>query len=105
MGFRFILAVPEAKVARYSLTGDDVAEVLAVLAPFLPTVDVESPTSMRDPGDRLVVAAALAGHADFVVTGGRDLLDDSQFRAWLAERGVDVVTPLALLSRLESATS
>jgi predicted nucleic acid-binding protein len=47
-----------------------------------------------------VVAAAIAGRADAIVTGDRDLLEDGTLRNWLRERGVDVMTPAELLERL-----
>ena len=33
---------------------------------------------LRDPDDRWVVAAALEGHVDVLITGDRDILDDPQ---------------------------
>jgi predicted nucleic acid-binding protein len=47
-----------------------------------------------------VVAAAVAGHADAIVTGDRDLLDNEELRAWLRDRGVEVLVPAELLERL-----
>ena len=49
----------------------------AVFAPFplLPKPDRPATTAIRDPADRWVVATAVAGNADVLVTGDRDLLD------------------------------
>ena len=47
-----------------------------------------------------MVAAALAGAADAIVTGDSDLLADEALRRWLAERDVEVLTPVVLLERL-----
>ena len=55
---------------------------------------------LRDPGDAPVVAAAVAGAADVIVTGDADLLADEALRPWLAERNVEVLTPVELLERL-----
>jgi predicted nucleic acid-binding protein len=52
-----------------------------------------------DPG-WIVVEAAVAGRAEMIVTGDRELLDDPDLRAWLIERGIDLVTPAALARRL-----
>jgi putative PIN family toxin of toxin-antitoxin system len=86
------------KLRRYSLGDEDVRELLGLVAADLPTVDVE--VEVRDPDDAPVVAAAVAGRADAIVTGDRDLLDDAGLRAWLAERGVEVLTPAQLLDRI-----
>ena len=81
---------------RYGVTEADIDDVLAVLGPMLPGVDVT--VELRDPDDVPVVAASLAGRADMIVTGDRDLLDDEDLVAWLAVRGVRVMTPAAALA-------
>jgi len=78
------------KLRRYRVTEEDVRDVLVLLAPLLPSVEVDVP--VRDPGDAPVIAAALAGRADAIVTGDGDLLDDQDVRAWLEERGVEVIS-------------
>lgn len=55
---------------------------------------------IRDAGDLPVVVAALAGRAEVIVTGDRDLLEASDLRAWLVDRGIQVVTPAEALGRL-----
>ena len=91
-----VLRRPE--IPRYGITEADIDDVLAVLGPLLPDVDVD--VKIRDPSDTVVVAAALAGAADLVVTGDRDLLDATDLRAWLAGRGIEVVAPAEVLARL-----
>jgi putative PIN family toxin of toxin-antitoxin system len=86
------------KLRPYSLGDEDVRELLGLVAADLPTVDVE--VELRDPDDVPVVAAAVAGRAEAIVTGDRDLLDDKDLRAWLTERGVDVLTPAELVERI-----
>lgn len=73
-------------------------DVLFLLAPFLPTLDLEVP--VRDPEDAPVVVAAVQGRAHAIVTGDRDLLTDVTLTAWLAERGIQALTPAALLQPL-----
>jgi len=76
---------------RYGVTEGDIEAVLAVLGPLLPDVDVA--VELRDPDDAPVIATALAGRASAIVTGDRDLLDDENVIAWLAARGITVMTP------------
>jgi putative PIN family toxin of toxin-antitoxin system len=58
------------------LPDDRVAAVEAMLAGFEVTPKPEHPSSIeiRDPSDRWVLATAVAGGADVLVTGDQDLL-------------------------------
>jgi putative PIN family toxin of toxin-antitoxin system len=85
-------------IRRYGVTEGDIEAVLAVLGPLLPDVDVA--IELRDPDDAPVIAAALAGRAPAIVTGDRDLLDDANVVAWLADRGIAVMTPAEILAAL-----
>lgn len=76
----------------------DVRDVLVLLAPLLP--DVEVNLAIRDVDDTPVVSAAVSGAADAVVTGDKDLRDDPEAIAWLEARGVAVLGPAELLARL-----
>ena len=75
-----------------------IRETVFVLGVILPGVEVTFP--LRDADDAPVIAAALVGNADAIVTGDRGLLDDAELRAWLGERGVEVLTPAELLERI-----
>jgi putative PIN family toxin of toxin-antitoxin system len=88
------------RIARYDVSERDVEDVLHLLAPGLPTADVE--VEIRDPKDAPVISAALAGDADAIITGDKDLLDDGALRAWLAHHGVEVLTPRELLRELSA---
>jgi putative PIN family toxin of toxin-antitoxin system len=95
-----VLRRPE--IRRYGVTEGDVDDVLAVLGPLLPDVDVS--VEIRDPDDAAVVGAAVAGAAEAIVTGDRDLLDDAGLRSWLAAHGIVVLTPAEALDRLSGPT-
>ena len=83
-------------IRHYGVTEGDIDAVLAVLGPMLP--DVEVTVAIRDPDDAPVVAAALAGRAEAIVTGDRDLLDDEDLLDWLRGRGIAVLSPAAALA-------
>jgi putative PIN family toxin of toxin-antitoxin system len=55
---------------------DRIAAIDAVFAPFpcIPKPVAPGPSTIPDPADRLVFATAVAGHAEVLVTGDRDLL-------------------------------
>lgn len=77
---------------------DTVGALLELVWPGLPAVQID--VHIRDVGDHIVLAAAVAGDAEAIVTGDRDLLADETLVAWLAERGIAVLTPTDLLARL-----
>jgi predicted nucleic acid-binding protein len=89
------------KLARYGLSEEDVRETLVLLAPLLPTVDLEVP--IRDRDDVPVVASALAGRVEAIVTGDAHVLEDPGLRAWLSERSIDVLSPAEMLQRPASS--
>jgi putative PIN family toxin of toxin-antitoxin system len=86
------------KLRRYEFSEEQVADLLVVLARWLPTVDVD--VELRDADDAPVVAAAIAGGAEAIATGDRDLLENDELHAWLRARGVELLTPLQLLAQL-----
>lgn len=88
------------RLRKYGIEERDVREVLLLLSPLLPEVEVEVGPIIRDPDDAPVVEAALSGGADAIVSGDRDLLDDLELVAWLGERGIEVLTPSRVAERL-----
>jgi putative PIN family toxin of toxin-antitoxin system len=83
---------------RYGVTEGDIVELLLVLGPLLP--DVEVAVAVRDADDAVVIAAAIAGQADVIVSGDRDLLDDVALLEWLEQRGISVLAPADALAAL-----
>ena len=86
------------RIRALGITEEDAQDALVLLAPALPDVDVE--VGLREPDDVPVIAAALAGGAAAVVTGDHGLLDDAELREWLGARGIELLGPAELLSRL-----
>jgi len=91
--------LPRPKLRRYENSAEDIRELLVLVGRDLPDVDVD--VELRDPHDAHVVAAAIAGRAETIVTGDRDLLEDETLQDWLAERDVELLAPLELLKQLE----
>lgn len=86
------------RLRRYRISERDIADLLTVLGPLLPAVEVT--VAPHDRVDIPVIATALAGRADAIVTGDRGLLDDDRLRALLSERAIAVYAPAELLERL-----
>ncbi len=83
---------------RHGLTAAQVAAELADLARFAILVEpTEVPAVIvDDPDDDHVLAAALAGAADFIVSGDRHLLDLREYQ------GIRILSPAAFLALLAS---
>ncbi|MGD9893502.1 MAG: putative toxin-antitoxin system toxin component, PIN family [Dehalococcoidia bacterium] len=69
--------LPRPKFARYHLTPEIIAAFLRRVRRHGRRVTPRRrlPITVRDPKDDMVLAAALGGHADYLVTGDADLLD------------------------------
>lgn len=76
------------------------AAILSFVRPGFGVIEVLMP--VRDPSDVIVVAAAVGEMADLIVTGDRDLLDDSDLVDWLRTRSIEVITPAELMRRLNA---
>jgi putative PIN family toxin of toxin-antitoxin system len=62
---------------KFKVPADRLNAIDAVFAPFpvIPKPKEPATNAIRDPADRWIVATAVAGNADVLVTGDRDLLD------------------------------
>jgi putative PIN family toxin of toxin-antitoxin system len=81
---------------RYHLSSQDIRDFIALLkdrALLITDPGVVS-AQLRDPDDLAVLACALAGDAEYIVTGDHDLLDLHSFE------GVQVVRPSLFLQLL-----
>ncbi len=57
----------------------------------------------RDPKDDMVIATAIAGQAEFIITADSDLLNDTFLHQSLAQYNLRVVWPLDFLIKLNGA--
>ena len=90
------LALPRIR-DKYHLTNDDVETVLAlILLRGEPVVPQRRITACRDPKDNVVLEVAVAGEADYIVTGDDDLLVLHPFE------GIPIVGPAEFLKALET---
>ena len=97
--YELLDVISRPRLARYELDDDVVGAILELVWPGMPRVGIQA--VLRDVDDRIVVEAAVAGAADAIVTGDKDLLDDADLVAWLAHRGISVIAPADLLELLE----
>lgn len=83
---------------KLKVPADRIAAVEAVLAafPVVPKPARPSALAIRDPADRWILATAVAGEADVLVTGDCDLLDVS------AESPVPILEPRAFWEMLRA---
>ena len=91
-----VLARPRLR-AKYGLTTEDIATVLSlILLRGEPVVPARRIGVCRDPTDNMVLEAAVAGQADVVVSGDKDLLTLSPFEA------IPILSPAAFLRMLQA---
>ena len=86
---------------RFHPTEERIEEFLAALRDFCQLVTVQHVENiiLNDPPDNLVLACAVEGKADYLVSGNLHLLDLEQ------HRGVKIVTPAQFLEILTSTRS
>ena len=84
--------------AKYGLTSEDAATVLSLLLRRgQPVVRSRRIEACRDPGDNIVLEAAMEGKADVIVSGDDDLLALNPFE------GIPIITPASFLRLLETS--
>lgn len=82
---------------KYGVTDDEVSDLIDLLAANAVVVDGTLDVSGSvpdDPDDEIVLACAMEGQADLIVTGDQHLLALGTFR------GIPIVTVRSLLERL-----
>lgn len=86
------------QLAKYEVSPEDVTDLLTIIGPLIPPVDID--ITPRDPDDVHVIAAAVVTEADALVTGDRGLLQDGVLASWLAERRIQLLSPAELLDNI-----
>jgi len=81
------------QLAEQGVDAADLFEGYAALVELVDPADI-GPVILADPDDDIVLATALAGGADAIVSGDAHLLGIGEFR------GMPIVTPAAAVSRL-----
>jgi putative PIN family toxin of toxin-antitoxin system len=95
-----VLIRPEIK-QKYHLTTDEVEDTLRLLQTdaLLTLPAPRLPVTLRDPKDEKVLALAIGGEADYLVTGDEDLLT---VEGNPDLRGLRIVRPVAFLALLKT---
>lgn len=93
-----VLRLPRLTKA-YRLAPQDISDLIelltsrAILTPGRLTI----PLTARDPEDDQILACAIEGHADYIVTGDQDLLTLERFQ------GIPIIPPAAFAAVLRTA--
>lgn len=82
------------KLARVIDQPEEIVDLIEAVSEVVEPI-VELRVITRDPADNRVLEAAVAGEADFVVTGDPDLLEIASYE------GIPIVRPREFLARLE----
>jgi putative PIN family toxin of toxin-antitoxin system len=92
-----------SKVQRYipANVGDAFLGLVESRASFVQP-DLSAPTC-RDPQDSALIATAVGGQAEYLVSADPDILDDEVLREALVQRGVHIIRATEFLQILESS--
>lgn len=92
-----VLRLPRI-IRAYALSHQDIAEVIRLLESRAVVVPgrLQISPSARDPEDDHVLACALEGHADYVVTGDQDLLILERYQ------DIPIATPASFAAIIEA---
>ncbi len=93
--------VPEKEYLAERITGQELqefADLFTDLSENIPKIDETIPAVIRDPKDDYLLAYAVVGEADYLVTGDADLLDLEQVGS------LRIITAREFLTILEAST-
>jgi uncharacterized protein len=83
----------QKRLNQLELSADTVMMVVRLAVTIVRIERLEIP-ELRDPKDGMIIASAVAGNAEFIITGDRDLLVLSQFS------GIPILSPTDFLAQL-----
>jgi len=98
---RTVLARPNIQTYVPAASGDQFLGLVETRSVFVQP-DLWAPTC-RDAQDNAIIATAVGGRADYLVSADPDILDDAQLRAALAARGVQVMPAAQFLNALAAS--
>jgi hypothetical protein len=98
---RTVLARPELQEYIPAVVGDQFLGLVEARAVFVQP-DLAAPTC-RDPQDSALIATAVGGRADYLVSADPDILDDSDLREGLTQRGLQVIRAAQFLNVLAAS--
>ena len=65
------------------------------------TIPATNAPRCRDPKDDIVIAAAVAAQAKFIITSDRDLLDDDLLQQTLAKDSIRIIWPIEFVTLIK----
>jgi len=84
----------------FGIRTEEARDYLALIRLRLPLLTpLKVSLELRDPDDALVLGTALAGRVSHLVTGDRDLLEDTKLVSWMRERGITVISPAQFVNQ------
>lgn len=88
-----------AEFIRIKQTPHDAIRMYQLHTVFVQSVSIESlaENAVRDPKDRMIIACAIAGQADYIVSGDKDLTDLGRYQT------IQIVKPAAFLELLPTS--
>lgn len=91
-----VLTLPKI-TRRYAITSQDATDAIRLLKAraTIATGTLRIPRTARDPEDDHILACAIEGHADYLVTGDQDLLALERFQ------GIPIISPRAFTAILK----
>jgi len=100
--FLEVSARPEQRARIRAGVASSLEQLLRLRADFvIPLAESECPPC-RDPDDVMVLATAVAGEADYLVTTDGDFLNDPALLVSMTERGLRIVRPFDFFASLKS---
>jgi hypothetical protein len=97
----FVEVIERPRIERFLRFGNAQRFLNLLEAKAIFVTPISNPPSCRDLKDEIVIATALGGQAQFIVTNDKDLLDDELLKQTLAKENLQVVYPIKLLKLLK----